>query len=209
MARFYINQREFAPPLEASSLDQILKYAEQSHIPPNSVIRQIHIDGIPMMPDSSPGDQSGVLSQLQSRDKVEIFTGTLEEIARDSITEAIDYLARIEAETPSLAMGFQVSPGSESFESLRQLYEGLYWLNVLLGKLEACFREPLKDVLIQGVPAQEHHQKFISILKQLIESHEKGDLVLISDTLEFEILPLVPVWKEMFSIILNKVVVAQ
>jgi hypothetical protein len=106
-------------------------------------------------------------------------------------------------------MGFQMTPGPESFESLRQLYEGFYWLNLLLDKLAASFEIDLSDVLIQETPAREHHQKFITILKQLIDSHERGDLILISDILEYEILPLVPIWKEMFGIILKKVSVAQ
>ena len=42
-------------------------------------------------------------------------------------------------------------------------------------------------------------------MKQLVQSQEKGDLVLISDLLEFEILPMIAVWKEMFLIIQEKV----
>jgi hypothetical protein len=209
MARFYVDEREIDPPVDTSSLDQILKHVEATHISPKSLIRQVRVDGIPIVSDDLAKDFAEVMCQLESGDKVEIFTGTLDEIARDSIAEALTYLERIEAGIPSLATGFQVSPGPESFESLRQLYEGLYWLTLLLGKLETCFHITLDSMIIQGIPAQEHHQKFIGVLKQLIDSHQRGDLALISDMLEFEIIPLVPIWKEMFKIILTKVAVAQ
>jgi hypothetical protein len=205
MTRFYINETEIAPPAGISSLDQILKHVEGIHLPPNSVVRQVHIDGLPLTPENFNAELAGVLTQVEEREKVEIITGTIEEIARDSIDEAIDYLDRIEKLTPSLAAGFQVSPGPESFETLRQLYEGLYWLNLLLDKLKTNFHLSLDDVPIHGTPVREHHQKFISILKQLIDSQERGDFILISDLLEYEILPLVPVWKDLFRIIASEV----
>jgi len=209
MTRFYINDREIAPPVDASSLHQILKYVENSHLPPNSVVRQIQLDGIPLIPDDFVGDRSEMLDRISGRDRVDIFTGTITEIAHDSIAEALAYLDRIETAIPSLATSFRISPGPEAFENLKQLYEGFYWLNLLLDKLETSFQLQMKDVLIQGVPAPEYHQKFISILKQLIESQEKGDFVLIADLLEYEILPLVPAWREMFGITSKKMGVTQ
>jgi hypothetical protein len=206
MTRFFVNDREISPPLNAASLEQVLKHVEDVHLPPDSLIRRIQIDGLPFVPNGSPKHQSEMLSEIQKRGKVEIFTGTIAEIARHSIVEALAYLDRIEAATPSLAESFRISPGAESFKDLQQLSEGFYWLNLLLDKLKISYRIDLNEVLIQEVPAQEYCRKFISILKQLIESQEKRDFVLIADLLEYEILPLVPVWKDMFSTILRKVI---
>jgi hypothetical protein len=205
MAKFYVNEREITPPLDITSLDKVLKQVEEDHLPPNSVVRKIQIDGIPFMPDDFPENSPELLQSLQMREKIEIYSGTLVEIARDSISEALAYLDRIETATPSLASGFQTYPGPESFEGLRQLYEGLYWLNLLMDKLKTGLQISLENILINNIPAKEHHQKFIAVLKQMIDSQEKGDFILIADLLEYEILPLVPVWREMFTIILNKV----
>jgi hypothetical protein len=46
---------------------------------------------------------------------------------------------------------------------------------------------------------REYHQRFISILKQLVTAQEQEDFVLIGDLLEFEILPIIPVWKALFA----------
>jgi hypothetical protein len=208
MTKFYVNEREVAPPVDLTSLDKIIRQIEDSHLPPNSVVREIQIDGVSLMPDEVSENPSELLQHLENRGKIEIYTGTLVEIARESILEALQYLDRIETATPLLASGFQISPGPESFESLRQLYEGLYWLNLLMDKLETSFHLAFQDIPIQGIPAKEHHQKFISILKQMIDSHERGDFVLIADLLEYEILPLVPIWREMFKIIMEKAVVS-
>jgi hypothetical protein len=209
MTRVFINEREIAPPLDISSLDQIVKHVEDVHLAPDSVIRRICVDGLSLFPDVLHEGAREILRQIENRDKVEIFTGTLQEIARDSIMEAMAYLDRIEAVTPSLATSFQVRPGPESFEKLRQLDEGFYWLNLLLDRLKTNFQIPLEDLLVKGKPVLEHLQKFIEALKQLVDSQEKGDFIMISDLLEYEILPLVPVWKEIFSLILQRVNVAQ
>ena len=209
MTRFFVNDREITPPTDVSTLNQVLRYIEDAHLPPNTVVRKIQIDGLPLVIESFSESQSKILDQIDKQDKVEIFTGTVVEIAKDSIAEAIAYLDRIETATPSLITSFQTSPGQESYNNLKHLYEGFYWLNLLLDKLRANFQVSLEDVLIQGISAIEHHQKFLSVLKQLIESQNKGDFVMISDLLEYEILPLVPIWREMFGFIEKKMNVAQ
>jgi hypothetical protein len=206
MTRFFINEMEIAPPAGLCSLDQILKHAEECHLPPNSVIRQIHIDGHPLALDSFPypGD---ILKQTKNREKVEIFTGTVPDIARESIGEALAYFDRIEALIPSLASSFQVYPGPEAFENLRQLLDGFYWINLLLDKLTANFRLILEDYLVQEVPVRDHVEKFIAILRQLIDSQQRGDFVLIADLLEYEVVPIIPIWKDIFHLILQKATV--
>jgi hypothetical protein len=209
MTRFFVNDLEIAPPSDVSSLGQVLKHIESSHLPPNSVVRQIQVDGLQLMPETAIQNQSEMLGQIETREKIEFYTGTLVEIAHDSIGEALEYLDRIEAATPSLAESFRTYPGAEAFESLRQLCEGFYWLNILLGKLESSFRVNLQELSVSDVSATDYYQRFISILKQLIEAQEGGDFILISDLLEYEILPLVPVWREMLGLISNKVNMTQ
>ena len=203
MTRFYVNEREIVPPPGIKSFDEILKHVDGNQLPPNSVVRMVNIDGNPIR-DDMLGDPAGIIKKMENGEKVEIITGTVEEIVHDSLSEAFAYLERAEEGIPALAQNFQADPGPESFRGLRQLYEGFYWLNLLLSKLSDNFEIPLDDVVVQGVPGGEHHRRFISILKQLMDSQEKGDMVLISDLLEYEIAPMVPIWKEMFQMIADR-----
>jgi hypothetical protein len=208
MTRYFINAREIAPPVDLSTLDQILKHAEDYHLPPNSIIRQINIDGRPLISDSYP-NPGEILKQVENRDKVEIFTGTVSEIAHESIVEALAYFDRIETVIPSLSSSFQIDPGPESFENLRQLLDGFYWINILLDNLAVNFQLDLKNCLIQGISVQAHMEKFIAILKQLIDSQQKGDFVLIADLLEYEVIPIIPIWKDIFRLLLQKATAEQ
>jgi hypothetical protein len=203
MTRYFINEREVAPPADLSSLDQILRHAKDHHLPTNSVIRQINIDGQPLVLDSFP-NPGEILKQIVNRDRVEIFTGTVSEIAQESIVEALAYLDRIEAIIPSLASSFQIYPGPESFENLRQFLDGFYWINVLLDKLALNFHVALGDCFVQGISVRDHIEKFIAILRQLVDSQERDDFILIADLLEYEVNPIIPIWKGIFGLFLEK-----
>lgn len=201
MTRFFVDNKEIAPPMDISSLSEVLKQVESVHLPANSVVRKIHIDGLPFAPGDLAEESAGNVDPIGSKNTVEIFTGTLLEIASESVGEAFAYLDRIEAAIPSLAESFRFCPSPESFENLRHLCEGFYWLNMLIDRLDASFRMQLETILIRGNPAPQYHQNFISVLKQLIESQEAGDLVVVSDLLEYEIAPMVAVWREMLGAI--------
>jgi hypothetical protein len=208
MTRLFVDDCEVASPFDMASLQELLKHVEIVHLGPESVVRQIRINGLPLSIPASE-ERPEHFFQIEKHDTIEIFTGTINQIAQDSVADALQYLDRVEAATPYLITSFQTAPGPESFEGLKQLYQGLYWLTVLLARLKTKFQLNLDESFIQGMQVSEHQQKFISVLKTLIEAQERRDFVLISDLLEYEILALVPVWREMFGILSEKVNAAQ
>ncbi len=199
MTRIYVDAREVpAPPPGLATLADVLKHVEQNYLGPNSVVRQVCIDGAPLLVDDLIHDTSAAASRLTFRESIEITTGTLNEVAGESIGEAIAYLRRVEPAVIELAAGFRDLPGAAEFDSLRQLYEGLYWLSLLLDRLQAAFGVDLGPV-ISNAAVGEYHRRLSAILKRLIKAQEGEDYSVIASVLESEILPLVPIWKAMFE----------
>ncbi len=200
MTRFFVNDREIpSPPPGFSSFHGILEHVEEHYLPPDSVIRQIQVDGLCVLPSELHTTQAGLLDRIEEREKIEFTTGSLREIAYESVQEAVDYLGRIEPIIPSLASGFQTFPEPGMFENLKDLYSGLYWLTLLLNRLGNSLKVPFWEITVQGTSFREHQRKFTSVLRQLVDAQGRGDFVLVADLLEYEILPLLPVWKEVFS----------
>jgi hypothetical protein len=200
MTRLFVNNEEIAlPPPSLSSLRQVISHVEENLLPPDSVIREVNLDGYTVDAGNFENNPEILLGDLTSRERIEITTCTLRDIARDSIREAEAYLLRVEGITPSIAAAFRDYPGPEAFENLKQLYDGFYWMSLLLRRIESVFAIDPSDTKIAGISLQDHHQKFIIILKQLVESQEQGDFALVADLLEFEALPMVPVWKTLFA----------
>jgi len=208
MTRCYVNGREVEIPSDFSAFDQKLKYVEDRFLEPSAIIREVHVDGIPLAPESFRNDD-GSYSRIRDCEKIEIFTGTLAEIAVESIIGAQEYLIKIENAVPALAVKFQDCPESEDFGNLRSLCEGFYFLSILLDKLAGGYQLKLDEIIVRGGSISEHLQKFAGIVKQLNEVQEKQEYLLIADTIEYEILPIVPVWKEIFEAISQKIGMAQ
>ncbi len=197
VTRLFIDKQEIGPvPPEVKSLAQVLNLVETTHLSPDTVIRQVHIDGLPVVPvdQATPWPES-----LGSCEKIEVFTGTLREIAVDSISEAVGYLDRVEYALPMLASSFRSTASLYELENLKQFYEGFYWVNLLMDRLEKSFQTPLESLSVSGGTAREQHIKLGSVLKGIIEAHEQKDFGLVADLLEFEIAPLVPTCKNVFE----------
>lgn len=200
MARLYLNSEEVTvPPPVFLSLDHVMKHVEANLLPPDEVIRQICLDGAPVNAESLQQNPSMLLSDLTGRERVEITTCTVKEVALDSVREAGMYLDRVEAITPSLAATFRDFPGPEAFENLRQLYDGFYWLSLLMAKLEPLLGIDMEATLVGKITLHDHHERFLGILKQLIAAQEQSDYLLIADLLEYEVLPIIPAWKTLFN----------
>jgi len=199
MTRIYVDAREVpCPPPGFATLSDVLKHVEKNYLGPDSVVRQVCIDGAPLVIDELVHDAPAGMARVTSRESIEITTGTLREVAGESIGEAIAYLRRIESGILALAAGFRDLPGPAEFDNLRQLYEGLYWLNLLLDRLQSAFGVDFGPT-ISSASVREYHRRFAAILKRLVGAQEGEDHSVIASVLESEILPLVPIWKAMFE----------
>ena len=206
MTRVFIDDREIEPPNDVSSMGRIIKYVDEAHLAENAAVRQIRVNGQPLRLNDLPGaGEHATTGAGETPDKVEIYTGDIAEIARGSISEALRYLDRIESLTPSLAKSCRVNPSLDAIENLRRLYEGFYWLDLLIDRLKTDFPVHLGEALIRSSSKPEYRQKLIATLKRLRQSQETGDLIQVSALLEGEILPLVPLWREMFTAVAQKV----
>jgi hypothetical protein len=113
MTRLYVDKREVAAiPPGINSLDQVIRLVERDHIVGGTIIRQVQIDGRPLIQDANI---QSLPDCIDDKEKIEIFTGTLREVALDSIEEAIAYLERVEGTTPILANGFRTSVDANAF----------------------------------------------------------------------------------------------
>ena len=206
MIRIFIDDKQIAPPEDCSSLSRILKYVDEAHLAKNSVVRHIQVNGHLITPNNLPGSAPNAMPhRLENRDKVELFTGNIAEIARGSISEVLDDLERIETLTPSIINSVRTDPSSDSFGNVRQLYEGFCWMDLLFDKLEDDFPVHLEDAQLGKGFEPECRRKSAAALKRLKDSQEEGDFVRVSDLLEREILPFVPLLRETLIAMAQKV----
>jgi hypothetical protein len=200
MTRLFVDQREIpSPPPGIESLEQVLKHVEETHLGPNCIIRQVSVDGLPVVNEPFRGNESTVQGGIACRETIEIVTGAIGDIAQESIREAVSYIDRVEALLPSIAASFQATPGPKAFENLRQLYEGFYWLYLLLDRLNSLFNSRPETHQPDSKSLEAHQERFLCNLRHMVQAHEHQDFVLLADLLEYEIIPLIPDLKRHFA----------
>ena len=67
MTRFYVNEREIVPPPGIQSFEEILKHVDGSQLPPNSVVREVSIDGNTIMQEEMSDNPAGMRSYRRYR----------------------------------------------------------------------------------------------------------------------------------------------
>jgi len=198
MTRLFLDQQEIRPlPGNLLSLEAILKHVEDTHLESDTVIRQVHVDGRPLLFNEIDPEAAAMAEPRLATATVEIFTGKLSTIARESVNEAANYIARIETAIPSLAMSLRADPGTQAFEALKQFCDGFLWLNLLLFRLDTGDGHE-KGEFDPGSGDDSARKMFVSILKELVQAQERKDFVLVADVLEYEILALLPGYRQQF-----------
>ncbi len=206
VTRFFLNEAEIpAPPPGISSLESMLRHVEQNYLSADSVVRQVQIDGLPILTGDMPVPSPVKYEGSEDWRRVEFRTGSLREAAIEAVREATSFVDRVETVIPSLVMSFQSGPGPESLVSLREMLAGFRWLDLLLNRLCDGLRFPASEPSQPGDPYPGCREKSVHILRQLISAQEGREFERLADLLEYEVLPLLPGWRASLDYILRRI----
>jgi hypothetical protein len=201
MIRLFVDEHE--KPLDArigSSLADVLGHVEGRYLKPNRMIREILVDGLPLILEEL-SDTEAAEAPATIREKIEVFTASIAEVAGESIREALAYLGRVEAAIPSISRSFREFPAPADHENLRQLCEGLYWLNILSDRIRRTF-QPLEGDSEMAVNVDRDQ---VTLLRDLVDAQEQRDYLKLSDLLERRVLPLMPAWRGILTSLIPRV----
>lgn len=206
MTRLFLDTEEISMPTHSGlSWQKLLHHVENTYLPAHTAIRRINVDGRPLYVEDLMRDSERIPGAIDQMNTIEIFTATVREIGLEAIREAIGYLERVENAVPLLATSFRGEPGPGAFDSLRHLYEGFYWVNLLLDRLNSSFQYCLDGLSIEGRGAYEHYLRLSSVLKLLIESQQRNDNSATADLLEHGISAIISECQVLFSEVCSRI----
>lgn len=107
------------------------------------------------------------------------------ELKKEVLGTALEYIERVLPGVEEIIECFQTGREDKATSMMIELIEGMQWL------IQAI--DGTTD--LQGEHSIDTSQ-INSILNQLVEAYENMDYVLLSDLLEYELLPLAKTWKE-------------
>ncbi len=190
MARIFLDHREIERSSTTPSLREFLSDLKYIQLPPNNGIRQINIDGLPLAELLQQGAERHNCCEW-----IEIFTAPVTEIAREAISNAIQYLDRMET---IKSFNANIYRNFRTVQNLKEILEGFRWLDLLISRLERDFckgRNRAADI-------SEQRQRLAASIEEVRQLYDKNDFASEDKILEKEVLPAVPVWKERLNSIL-------
>lgn len=98
---------------------------------------------------------------------------------------ANEYINNVQKAIPEIIENYRNGQEVQASEKMILLIEGLQWLDEVIRL------------------TQEHtsidREDSISLYQEILEAMENGDIILLSDLMEYELIPILSLWKEQFE----------
>jgi len=122
---------------------------------------------------------------LHSINELEVVLKSVKEFINDILLSAGEYIQRAKPELPSLVEEFYHHADKTTWDRFIDFLEGLVWLNQMIATIDGTKQQPKNwDQYLNIAAALKEH------LESLQEALENQDEVLVADTIQYELLPL-------------------
>lgn len=136
---------------------------------------------------------------LSSVNELEVVLKTVKQFINDILLSASEYIQRAKPEIPPLVDDFYHHANKTTWDRFIAFLEGLEWLNQMIAVIDGTNQHPQNwgQYINVATSLKEH-------LETLQEALENQDEVLIADTIQYELLPLLEVLEEEIGITIDQ-----
>ncbi|NLH49768.1 MAG: hypothetical protein GX444_14390 [Myxococcales bacterium] len=193
--KILINGQEFIPTHPIQSWEELIEQVGcQSEIVAG-MISSISIDGIPV----NFSETDPVLTPIEMKgDLIEIKVENPAEILQRSLMDGAELLSLLREESFGAAESFRKGREGNGQEQLGLVLEkvGLFmeYISEIFRFIEVSF-----DGFTGGLIVQELIGGLRDTMKNIIACQENRDLVMLADSLEFELVPVLARWREFLT----------
>ena len=201
--RIYVNeqeeQMEFPP---GASLRDIMSCIGKKIAHADGVITRIRVNGQEVDEDEN-GDYPGIA--IGEIDSLDLRTGSPWEVACRSISDAINYLGNLNPGIKKTADLFRVGEEATAHVQYGLCVEGINWFLQVLEGVRQVTGLDYQQIPFSGLPIQSHIEKLEQTIRGMWSAQSDKDWIMLSDLLEYELLPAMETWKEILPLMEGKV----
>ena len=179
-----------------NNLEEILINLSDTSIPPNHLVGSVMINGNEFS-EVFPG-QAKEIAVVNIND-LDIETVSLEKFAEAAIKDSVIFVKDIIAAVNKTAELFRIYDETEANEKMAQIIDPLRALVVFINSTRIDLKWDFENEQINGHPIVEDWEKLHSVIDELKLTQEEGDWILYADLLEYELVPVLNVWVNIFE----------
>jgi len=197
--RIYVDRREKEMELPpGTSLAEVIDRLRCERILGERVITRVKVNGQELLED-----ENGLYPNMQSDEieSLELKTGLPTEMAHQGLADARDYLQKLNPGIEKTAELFRLGEESKANEYYARCVDGINWFIHVLEGVRQVMGLNFQDLSFKGEPVQSHVGKLQQTIRQMWSAQVEEDWVMLSDLLEYELLPIMEAWKGILPLI--------
>jgi cell fate (sporulation/competence/biofilm development) regulator YmcA (YheA/YmcA/DUF963 family) len=179
-----------------NNLEEILINLSDTSIPPNHLVGSVMINGNEFS-EVFPG-QAKEIAAVNIND-LDIETVSLEKFAEAAIKDSVIFVKDIIAAVNKTAELFRIYDETEANEKMAQIIDPLRALVVFINSTRVDLKWDFENDQIDGHPIVKDWEKLHGVIDELKLTQEEGDWILYADLLEYELVPVLNVWVNIFE----------
>ena len=179
-----------------NNLEEILINLSDTSIPPNHLVGSVTVNGNEFS-EVFPG-QAKEIAAVNIND-LDIETVSFEKFAEAAIKDSAFFIKNIIASVNKTAELFRIYDETEANEKMAQIIDPLRALIVFINSTRIDLKWDFENDQIDGHPIVKDWEKLHSVIDELKLTQEEGDWILYADLLEYELVPVLNVWVNIFE----------
>ena len=196
--KLIINDEEKAMDFHGNTLGELLEQIQKNTVLPGTYISSVILNGETIdlqVEDKKTQDFRTTL--VNDVEKLEIKIVSVQEIISKNLENAEHYLEKLIPGIEKAAELFQLGDETEANQFFLNIIDGIDWLSQVFDGVVAALNIDIESTKIKGKTIQERKAQLINLTRQLVEANKNKDWVLVSDLLEYEILPFYGEWSDL------------
>lgn len=197
--RIYVDSQEekmdFPPEF---SLGEIIDQVSNERISDSRVITNIRVNGQELLED-----EDGLYPDIAGGeiDSLELQTGLSQEMAHRGLQDAKNYLEKLNPGIEKTAELYRVGEDAKAHDQYGQCMDGINWFIHVLEGARQVMGLDYEKISFNGVPVRSYVENLENVIREMLAAQSDEDWVMLSDLIEYELLPIMKGWKEILPLI--------
>ena len=193
MAQVTINNRSIAKEFkENQKIEDIFDFITENELKESQIITEVNLDGNTFHIDEQSTWASQTINEFK---EVQFVARTSMELAVDALASCSNYIDYLNSRILVLTALYQENKIDEANATFSEVIEILDLFVQLIGRIHKTFRENHKESITKAEVIQNLEIHLLSVLKALLPAKERGDIIMLCDLLEYELVDNLTQWK--------------
>ena len=188
---------EFEGP-QGSNLEEILMRVMSEHVQPGNVITAVKLNGTGYSEKNPHGAADVPLKDIKT---LEIDTMSAEEMARHFFNNGGKHLDLLIRGAEKISELFRIADETEANEHYVEYLENLRLFVQMVAESKEALHLNLSAIPFQKATVEDEVQKLSNMMDQMLKVQENEDWVMLADLLEYELIPLLKGWDQVFALL--------